>query len=149
MRTDLYFVLADLTRCRALYADGAAYVGYLARRCWWPVTRRSPPSDPSATLPPAERTAVRAYAIILAAGTTVCLAFAAAVTLPTAGVLISRAARDLLGTAHVTQRLDAAATLALLTVFWTLWCGTWWRRHGPRITAWSRSWTRQPQHERG
>jgi hypothetical protein len=149
MRTDLYFVLADLTRCRAPYADGAAYVGYLARRCWHAVTRRSTPSDPSVALPPAERTAVRAYAVLLAVGTAMCLAFAAAVTLPTAGLLVGRAARDLLGTAHATERLDAAATLALLTVFWILWCRAWWRRHGPRLTAWGRSWTHRPQLERG
>ena len=32
MRTDLYFVLQDLTGCANLYADGSAYLRYLTRR---------------------------------------------------------------------------------------------------------------------
>lgn len=32
MRTDLYFVLQDLTRCANLYSDGSAYLRHLTRR---------------------------------------------------------------------------------------------------------------------
>jgi hypothetical protein len=133
MRTDVYFVVQDLTGCRNLYADGSSYVLYLLRR----LVRRAPrTSDPTAGLPGGERRAVRGYAPVLAAGTALCLLFAAVVTAPTAITLITRAARALTGPADLGARLDAAVAALLLSGVWVLWCRMWWRRHGPRVTAW-------------
>ena len=59
MRTDLYFVLQDLARCRNLYADAVAYGAYLVRRR---------PADPSLGLPARERRVVRAYCGVMVGG---------------------------------------------------------------------------------
>ncbi|MGE5156217.1 MAG: hypothetical protein ACM3JP_01835, partial [Betaproteobacteria bacterium] len=96
MRTDLYFVLQDLTGCRNLYADGSAQIRWWARRARTrlrPGRRDANPTgpDPSAGLAPGERRAVRLYAWLLAIGTTVCLAVAAGVSLPFAVALLSSA----------------------------------------------------------
>jgi hypothetical protein len=134
MRTDVYFVVQDLTGCRNLYADGSAYVRYLLRHS---LTRRARrPADPTAALAGRERQAVRGYAPVLAAGTVLCLLFAAVVTAPTAITLVARSARALAGPADPSARLDAAVAALLLAGVWFLWCRTWWRRHGPRVTAW-------------
>lgn len=98
-RTDLYFVLQDLTGCRDLYGDGLAYARYVFRRAVrWPRPRRNTgaggASDPSTRLPPHERRAVRLYSVVLVVGTVACLTFMAAVTLPIDVTLLVRAARD-------------------------------------------------------
>ncbi|MCZ0999049.1 hypothetical protein O1M63_14515 [Streptomyces mirabilis] len=91
MRTDLYFVLQDVTRCRDLYGDGVAYTKYAARRA----LRRTTAPDPSLELPAHERRAVRAYSVVLVVGTTLCLAFLATVTLPADITLFARAVAHL------------------------------------------------------
>lgn len=136
MRTDLYFVLQDLARCGDLYADGSAYVRYRGRRLWHGLTRRgAEPQDPSAALSGPERRAVHAYAPVLALGTGLCLLFAATITAPTAVTVLIRAVRAIAGMSGG-SRLDGLLTLVLTGGFWALWCRTWWRRHGPRVTAW-------------
>ncbi|MFC1420636.1 DUF6879 family protein [Streptacidiphilus cavernicola] len=99
LRTDVYFVLQDLTRCRDLYGDGRAYARYLAGAALRTVRRvgRSaagqalPPRpqgdavavpDPSLGLPAGERRAVRLYSAVLVLGCGVCLGVMAAFTLP-------------------------------------------------------------------
>ena len=134
MRTDVYFVVQDLTGCRNLYADGSAYVRYLLRRSFG--RRGSRPADPTAGLAGTERRTVRGYAPVLAVGTALCLLFAAVVTVPAAVTLIARAGRALTGPADVGARLDAAVAALLVAGVWLLWCRVWWRRHGPRVTAW-------------
>lgn len=91
MRTDLYFVLQDVTRCRDLYGDGVAYTKYAARRA----LGRTTAPDPSLELPAHERRAVRAYSVVLVVGTTLCLAFLATVTLPADITLFARAVAHL------------------------------------------------------
>ncbi|MEU0034951.1 hypothetical protein [Streptomyces sp. NPDC006333] len=123
MRTDLYFVLQDLTRCRDLYGDGVAFSKYAARR----VLRRASAPDPSLELPVHERRAVRVYSAVLVVGTTLCLAFLAAVTLPADVTLFARAVTRL-GAGHsAAQRLDSAAVVVALGGVHLLWARTWWR----------------------
>ncbi|MEU6477738.1 hypothetical protein ABZ858_12745 [Streptomyces sp. NPDC047017] len=136
-RTDLYFVLQDLTGCRDLYGDGLAYARYAVRRAV-----RSPrpgpaggTGDPSARLPAHERRAVRLYSVVLAAGTVVCLAFMAAVTLPADVTLLVRAARGL-GPGHgLAGSADSAAVLIVLGGVNVLWAVTRWRDHRSRRSA--------------
>ena len=80
MRTDLYFVLQDLSGCANLYADGSAYLRrrgrLLLRRCGArpgrsTVSGRS--TGPAAHYPTAQRRAIRVYSAVLLAGTAVCL----------------------------------------------------------------------------
>ncbi|MFC6084605.1 hypothetical protein [Sphaerisporangium aureirubrum] len=128
MRTDVYFVLQDLTRCRDLYGEGAAFARYAARRLRHTARRRGPPpADPSARLPPGERRAVRAYSAVQVLGTAACLAALAVVTLPADVTLLVRAASALGPDRPPIANLDAAAVLVTLTALHVLWAVTWWR----------------------
>jgi len=130
MRTDLYFLLQDLTGSRNLYADGSAYVRWWLRRRLGSVT-----ADPSAALPAGERRAVRVYAWFLLIGTTACLGVAVMVTLPFALTVLARAATGAIagGTAG---RIDGIMAMTIVGGHWVLWCRLWWRRHGHRVRAW-------------
>lgn len=125
MRTDLYFVLQDLTRCANLYADGSAYLRYLTRR----VTGHGagPNPDPSLDYPPPQRRAVRVYSAVLLTGTAIFLGVELAVSLPALITLIVRAAAEL-GTS-VLVTLDGVVLIAVLLTWQVLWCARWWARH--------------------
>ncbi len=74
MRTDLYFVLRDLLRCKDLFGDGLRYARYLLTRAAAPFRRpASPVTDPTGELAPHERRAVRIYAVALAVGSSITL----------------------------------------------------------------------------
>ncbi|MFE1076140.1 hypothetical protein ACFW5W_33650 [Streptomyces sp. NPDC058783] len=138
-RTDLYFVLQDLTGCRDLYGDGLAYARYRFRRAVRPV-RRGPRAeaardDPSARLPAHERRAVRIYSVVLVVGTAACLTFMAAVTLPVDLALLARAVRGL-GPEHgLAGNADAVTVLVVLGGVNVLWLVTWWRNRRSRRSA--------------
>ncbi|MFJ3756867.1 hypothetical protein [Streptomyces sp. NPDC090080] len=130
-RTDLYFVLQDVTGCRNLYGDGLAYARHRLRRLLR-VRRSAGTADPSAGLPPHERRAVRLYSVVLVAGTAACLAFMAAVTLPADLTLLIRAARGL-GPGHgLARNADSAAVLIVLGGVNVLWLVTHWRNRRRR-----------------
>ncbi|MFG2318085.1 hypothetical protein [Streptomyces tendae] len=141
-RTDLYFVLQDLTGCRDLYGDGLAYARYRARRSVRAVrsVRRGVRAggrddDPSARLPAHERRAVRVYSVVLVVGTAACLAFMAAVTLPVDLALLVRAVRGL-GPGHgLAGNADAVTVLVVLGGVNVLWLVTWWRNRRSRRSA--------------
>jgi putative peptide zinc metalloprotease protein len=134
MRTDVYFVVQDLTGCANLYADGSAYLRYHAKRRWHRL-RRAPETavDPSRELSVRQRRAVRVYGVILAAGTAGCLAVAATVTIPVALALLGGAAHDVITPASAAGFLDGAAVFLVIGGFQLLWARTWWRRHGHRV----------------
>ncbi|MGW7239949.1 hypothetical protein [Streptomyces sp. NPDC054804] len=140
-RTDLYFVLQDVTGCRNLYGDGLAYARYrfrrLLRATHLGVARSGAPhpaaaGDPSARLPPHERRAVRLYSVVLVAGTVACLAFMAAVTLPADLTLLVRAARGLGPDHGLARNADSAAVLVTLGGINALWLVTRWRNRRAR-----------------
>lgn len=135
-RTDLYFVLQDLTGCRNLYGDGLAYARYLFRRAVRSRRTGGTPGvgagDPSTRLPPHERRAVRLYSVVLVVGTVACLTFMAAVTLPADVTLLVRAARGL-GPGHgLVGNADSAAVLVTLGGVNVLWLVTRWRNRRGR-----------------
>ncbi|TDD43829.1 hypothetical protein E1286_28255 [Nonomuraea terrae] len=125
MRTDLYFLLQDLTGCRNLYGDGAAYVRHLLRGRHGSL----------AALPPRERRSVRVYAVLQAVGTVVCLAVAVLVTVPLMLTLVVRAVQSLLAAEDAAGVADALVVLAIIVVPDLLWARVWWRRHGRRVAA--------------
>ncbi|WP_416563657.1 hypothetical protein [Nocardia testacea] len=135
MRTDLYFVLQDLTACRDLYGDGRAYARYLGNRVRHAVTgHRWTAVDPSSHLPRHERRAVRVYSAVLVFGTALCLTVAVAYSLPADVTLLVRAIQGI-GTARSGPSvLDSVVVLAILGFGHTLWAVTWWRRRD-RSTA--------------
>ncbi|MET7812893.1 hypothetical protein ABZT26_18805 [Streptomyces sp. NPDC005395] len=138
-RTDLYFVLQDLTGCRDLYGDGLAYARHRFRRAVRPVRRghraEAARDDPSARLPAHERRAVRIYSVVLVVGTAACLTFMAAVTLPVDLALLARAVRGL-GPEHgLAGNADAVTVLVVLGGVNVLWLVTWWRNRRSRRSA--------------
>ncbi len=130
-RTDVYFVLQDLTGCRDLYGDGLAYARYRYRRALRPRTHAGE-DDPSARLPRHERRAVRVYSVVLVVGTAACLAFMAAVTLPLDIALLARAVRGLAPGNTPAGYADSAAVLVTLGGVNVLWLVTKWRDHRSR-----------------
>jgi hypothetical protein len=133
MRTDVYFVLQDLTGCRDLFGDGRAYTRYLARRV---LSRgKLQLADPSRQLAPAQRHAVRVYSIVLITGTALALAVLATVTAPTDLTMLIHAARRV-GPGHSSrERLDGLAVLLFLGGPQALWARTKWRRHRARTAV--------------
>jgi hypothetical protein len=131
MRTDVYFVIQDLARCRNLYADGAAYFRYLISRF---LLRRAEPGDnPIRAHPRRERIAVRCYAALLVTGTAGCLVAAGTITLPFYVRLMADAVRTIVQGSGVTKTFDSSLVALILTTFELLWAFAWWRRHGARI----------------
>src|SRR5262245_56229359 len=124
MRTDLYFVVQDLTRCRNLSADGDAYAVHLVKR----LIRRTS-TDPSAGLPPQERRAVRVYTGLLVLGSAACLGITISITF----ALIENTVAELLVTRSWPSVLDAALVLVTLGSLKGLWLRAWWSRHGDRV----------------
>ncbi|WP_248961114.1 hypothetical protein [Sphaerisporangium perillae] len=125
MRTDVYFVLQDLTGCRNLYRDAGAYALHLVSG-----RRRA---DPLAALPPAERRVLRWYTPLAVLGTVVCVSIAVLVTLPATLALLVRALETLWRPDGPGVVADAAVALAVILGFQALWARAWWLRHGHRV----------------
>jgi hypothetical protein len=130
MRTDVYFVLQDLSGCADLYADGSRYLRYLGRRARGAAWQEP---DPTSTLSSAQRWAVRAYSVILLVGTAACLAVEFAVSLPALITLVIRAVSETGTTIAATA--DGSVALAVLLVWQLLWASRWWRRHRHQVQA--------------
>ena len=137
VRTDLYFVLQDLSGCPNLYAMGSEYLRLLASRCRHRLTGHPVGTDrPS----PADRyPVVRWYAAVLLVGTVTCLACYAAVTLPVLALLVSSALALLARPDSGWDVANGAGVLVILGFFQALWVRAWVRRHGPRLRGWWRS----------
>ncbi len=134
MRTDLYFVLQDLTGCANLYADGSAYLRYLGGRAAGRIRHPSGPSaDPIREYPGARRRAVRFYGVLLLAGTATCLGIEFAVSLPALITLVGRATSEI-GTTPVATA-DGGVALAILLGFQVLWLSRWWHRHQHQVRS--------------
>ena len=136
MRTDIYFLIQDLTGCRTLYADATAHARHLAARtAAWLRRRPAPGFGPLAALPARETKIVRAYTVLLLAGTVLCLTGAAAVTIPFDLHLLTAATGRLFAPdASVAVRvLDGGAVLVVLLIPQVLWARAWWRRHGHHL----------------
>jgi hypothetical protein len=93
MRTDLYFVVQDLLKCKDLYADAVRYTRFVMHRMQARVARRPAPADPTAELPGRERTPVRLYAGLMVLGSLVALALFAGYEGPIWVVLMIDSAR--------------------------------------------------------
>jgi putative peptide zinc metalloprotease protein len=137
MRTDGFFVLEDLTGCRDLHRDGAAYVRFLLRACVARLRLRAHtrPDDPTARLPGRERGAVRAYAVVLVLGTLACLTVLVTVALPVDVTLLANSVERIASARGVADAVDGAVVVVALVGLQLLWCITWWRRRAGRRHA--------------
>lgn len=142
MRTDVYFLLQDLAGCANLYADGSAWIRYLARRMWH--AARGARVDgaargPSLALPSRERRAVRAYGWLLLCGTAGCLAAGIFITAPAGIALLAHAVSEL-ASSSMADKTDGVAAIVVCCGFQIVWMRTWWRRHGRQVSAFARAW---------
>ncbi len=128
MRTDVYFLIQDLTRCRNMYGDAAAYLGYLLART---VRRRR--ANPLDAMKPKERRNLRMYAILLLFGTAICVAAALAITVPFTLALLTRAVESVAHPRDLPSMLDGVVTFLIVGGSQLLWVRVWWRRHGGRV----------------
>jgi putative peptide zinc metalloprotease protein len=148
MRTDIYFVLLDLTGCANLYADSSGFLRYLGGRLTRRVTHAGGPNlDPSREYPAPQRHAVRLYSVVLLAGTAACLGVEFAVSLPALITLVVRAVSET-GTT-LTATADASVALAILLGFQILWVSRWWHRHEPQVRSMARHYLRTREEVRG
>jgi hypothetical protein len=128
MRTDLYFVLQDLTGCRNLYGDSGAYLRHVMAR----LLRRHH-IDPLASLRSAERQALRIYSVVQVVGTAVCLVVAFHLFRDVTWRLVSRSVTVLMDWPGFLPGIDALATFAVVAGLQLLWARLWWRRHRERV----------------
>jgi hypothetical protein len=128
MRTDVYFVLQDLTNCRDLYGQGRAYARYCLRRARAGLRPgKARPEDPSRRLPGPERRAVHVYTVVQVVGTALCLGFLLAVTLPADIALLTHAGKRAVTGHTLPERADGAVVLLFLGGVHVLWARTKWR----------------------
>jgi hypothetical protein len=110
VRTDIYFIAADLLGARNLFEDATVQFVHTVR-CW---TRRGRRAHPLAGLPRHERRVVQGYCAVMIAGTVVSLTVFAAYLLPALVLLFVRAAHRLssgIASGHVLMALDGGITL--------------------------------------
>ncbi|MET9052440.1 hypothetical protein ABZW50_14965 [Streptomyces bacillaris] len=132
MRTDLYFVVQDLTGCRNLYSDSAAYLRALGRRLLL-----RPAQNPLASRCESERRAIRVFAVLMVIGTTACIAVAVQLLQDVTWALVARSITVLLHSNGILARLDALMTIIVVVGLQVLWVRLWWRQHGVKVgQAW-------------
>jgi putative peptide zinc metalloprotease protein len=124
LRTDVYLIVQELTRCRNLFGDARAYARYRADLLRERFRHCARPADPTADLPEDERRPVRVYCAVMVLGSAIALILAAAYGLPISIVMYARAARELLS-AQPLRILDGGTTFVIegglqLLVVWLL-----------------------------
>ncbi|MGW2232323.1 hypothetical protein, partial [Streptomyces formicae] len=138
MRTDLYFVLQDLTGCRDMYGDASRLLRHHLHRLAGRHT-----TNPVAAYRTQERHSLYAYLVVMPAGTLACLAVAALYTIPAVAHLMAGGIADIMSPARSLDVADGLGTCAILVGFYGIWARTWWTRHGARVTGtWRRLRTR-------
>lgn len=130
MRTDLYFVLQDLSGCRDLYGGATAWLRHAAARLL-----RRPHIDPSGAFTRRERSILRLYAGVVLLGTTACAVIALHVLCDATWWMVSRSVTVLVSSSSPLAVADAAATLAVLAGLQLLWGRMWWRRHRSTVAT--------------
>jgi putative peptide zinc metalloprotease protein len=138
MRTDAYFVLQELLRCKNLYADAWRYVGYLVQLARSRTGAAVRPADPLLDIPAAERRPVRVYAALMVLGTAASLMLFALYGMPIMVVLFARAFHEVFAgikTASPVRVADGAAVLTVEGGLQVLFVRTFLARHGSRLSG--------------
>jgi len=137
MKTDMYFVMQELMRCKNLYADSWSYVRYLGAL----VTHRagghrSRPANPLGALPARERMPVKAYSGFMLIGSAISLGLFALYGLPlTVAIFVTAAEVTLEGftDANVVQVMDGLSVVVVEGAFQAIFLRTFVKKHGPRL----------------
>jgi putative peptide zinc metalloprotease protein len=142
MRTDIYYVLQEALHCKNLYADAWRYARYVIHKILI-LTGFSATSAEAAVsnIPESERRAVRIYAVIMVAGTSVSLYLLVFYGIPIMLTLLARAFDEIIGGVRAGEPLRIADGLAVVAVEGSLqliFVKTFFKQHGARLrTAWA------------
>ncbi len=129
MRTDVYYVIQELTRCKNLYADSMDYLRYRFRRLF---------EDPTVSLPAHERRPVKAYAALVLAGSTLTLVFFAGYQLPIAVTGIRTAVAEIsagVRAVSVGPVADGSVFILVTAMIQALFVRAFWGQHRHRLLA--------------
>jgi putative peptide zinc metalloprotease protein len=135
MRTDVYFVVQDLTGCANLYTDATAYLrertGHLLGKLspGGPANRHTVPS----AVPAREQRVVQPYSVVLLVGTVTALVVMTAMIGPALVALLGPALRAVVEHSSLPAAIDGATALLVVVGGQILWMRAWWRRHGHRV----------------
>ncbi|MFJ9523600.1 hypothetical protein ACIRPK_35890 [Kitasatospora sp. NPDC101801] len=137
MKTDMYFVVQELMRCKNLYADSWTYARYLYARATGRFGAKGPrPANPTAALPARERLPVKLYAIFMLIGSAICLGLFIFYGLPlTVTIFATAISTTLDGMAHSDpiRAMDGLSVLVAEGVFQAIFLRTFAKKHGPRL----------------
>jgi putative peptide zinc metalloprotease protein len=136
MRTDGYFVLQELLRCKNLYHDAWAYLRYAGRRTIF--IRATPRNldDPTLDIPAHERLPVKIYSVLMLLSTGVTLAIVALYVGPITVTLFARAFREVfhgVSVGNMLQAADGTAAIAVEGALLVLLFKTFISGHRPQI----------------
>jgi hypothetical protein len=133
MRTDGYFLLQELLRCKNLYHDAWAYLKYVGHRINFTQATRRNPGDPTLDIPAHERLPVKIYSVLMLLSTGITLALVALYAMPITVTLFARSFRELfhgITAGNVLQVADGTAAIAvegtLLVVFFKTFVSGHW-----------------------
>jgi putative peptide zinc metalloprotease protein len=136
MRTDMYFVLQDLLRCRNLYGDAVGYVGYLTGRAAAAVFRHQPPPDPTTGISHHERVRVRGYSGLMVLGSCAGLIVFFLYTGPILVTLFYRAGQHVvhgLITGNLPQVADGLGVFAVEGTLQLIFLRLFLAKHAPKL----------------
>jgi putative peptide zinc metalloprotease protein len=135
MRTDLYYVVQELARCKNLYADALDHMRYRMRRL---LLKDNPGPDPVLELPASERRPVSGFAVLILLGSIVTLGIFAGYEAPIAVVALVRAAGEVvrgITSGNAGAALDGGSVFALTLIFQGLFALAFLRKHSARLRA--------------
>jgi putative peptide zinc metalloprotease protein len=135
MRTDLYYVVQELARCKNLYADALDHMRYQVRRL---LGKGNPGPDPVLELPAAERRPVRGFAVLLVLGSLVTLGIFAGYEAPITVVALTRAVGEVvrgITSGIASPALDGGIVIVLTLTFQGLFIHAFHQKHSARLRA--------------
>lgn len=112
MRTDGYFVLQELVRCKNLYHDSWQYLRYLAQRARFIHRSRERLTDTTLDIPAHERRPVKIYSIFMLLSISITLALFALYAVPTTFTLFTRSLSEIFDGATAGSPLRVADGMA-------------------------------------
>lgn len=135
-RTDIYFVLQELLKCKNLYSDAIHYMRYAMRVPLRLISGRYRPADPTLGLPERERKPVKIYSVLVFVGSAMFLTFFAGYEVPIAVTLMAEAAQHLsqgIVAASAENITDGALALVIQLTFIVTFLKLTAEKHGPKI----------------
>jgi putative peptide zinc metalloprotease protein len=138
MRTDGYFVLQELLRCKNLYHDSWQYLGYLAQRAKFIHGSRDRLTDTTLEIPAHERRPVKIYSVFMLLSISITLALFALYAAPITLTLFTRALSEVVYGVTVGSPLRVADGMAAIVAegaLLALFFRTFIAEHRPQIAS--------------